>query len=228
MTEETTGRVFPVRDRRGTAATLARPLTDEERTQELLCWVQHPSAGGLCECKATTMVYGLLFCEIHGAEATAGALAELYQDATDFLERVENPHVAAPNAEAERAVVAARRDMERRAREHEDAEEAALRRAYPMIPERVCSETSAFDYFNPHGPNEEPTEVYGDARQLLYRCMRLAYGQGEDWLLEVLEPERESASAQLAFALEDYERKVGTPEERERRREQACKDRPDE
>ncbi|CAA9431680.1 MAG: hypothetical protein AVDCRST_MAG28-1498 [uncultured Rubrobacteraceae bacterium] len=51
--------------------------------------------------------------------------------------------------------------------------------------------------------------------------MRLAYEDGADWLVEVLEYERESASAQLAFALEDYERKMGTPEEQEHRREKA-------
>lgn len=155
MTEEkTTVRAFPVRDRSGTAGSLVRPLTNEERAQDLPCWVRHPSAGGLCERKATTMVYGLLFCEIHGAEGAAGALAELYQDAADFLERVDNPHVPAPNAEAEQAFMAARRGMERHRDEYSDMEEAALRRAYPTIPEWVCSETSAFDYFNPHGPNK--------------------------------------------------------------------------
>lgn len=230
MTEETMERVFPRRDRSGTAEALARSLTGEERAGDLPCWVRHPSAGGLCPRSATTMVYGLLFCEAHGAEATAGALVELYQDAGDFLERMDNPYVPLPNAEAERTLRAAWRELDRRRDEHQEAEEAALRRAYPVIPERVCYETTAFDYHfdpeNPHGPNDEPTAVYEDARRLLCKEMRLAYEEGADWLVEVLEHERESASAQLAFALEDYERKMGTPEERERRREEARKDRP--
>lgn len=159
------------------------------------------------------MVYGLLFCEEHGAEAPAGALDELYQDAGDFLERLDNPHVPAPNAEAERTLGAAMRDLEARGWEHEDAEEAALMRAYPVIPERVCAATTtAYDYhvFDPGGPSGQPTEVYRDARRLTHKLMRLAYEEGADWLVEVLEyEERESASAQMAFALEDFERKVG-------------------
>jgi hypothetical protein len=230
MTEETRERVLPVRDRRGTAATLARLLMEEERACGFPCWVHHPDAGGHCGHEATTMVYGLLFCEEHGVEATAGALAELYQDAGDFLERMHNPYEPLPNAEADRVLQMAWREIDRRRDEHDEAEEAALRRAYPVIPERVCYETAAFDYRfdpeNPHGPSDQPTEVYQDARRLLCKQMRLAYGEGADWLVEILEYERERASAQLAFALEDYERKAGTPEERERRREEARKDQP--
>ena len=42
--------------------------------------------------------------------------------------------------------------------------------------------------------------------------------EGADWLVEVLEYEREFASAQLAFALEDFERKTSTTEERRPRK----------
>jgi hypothetical protein len=42
-------------------------------------------------------VYGLAFCEVHGPEAKSGALEELYFDATNFLERFDNPHVPPPN-----------------------------------------------------------------------------------------------------------------------------------
>ena len=213
--KKTTEATLPVRDRSGTAAGLARLLTEAERAYGLPCWVRHPSAGGNCERKAAAMVFGMPFCEEHGAEASAGALAELYQDAGDFLERMDNPHAPMPNAEADRELVSARRGIEARGREHEDAEEAALRRAYPTIPGRVCTETLAFDYRidpdNPHGPDEEPTAASQDARRLLCKCMRLAYEEGADWLVEVLEYERESASAQLVFALEDYEQKAGKP-----------------
>ncbi len=214
MTDEnTTERALPVRDRSGTAEALARPLDDDPRAHEFPCWVRHPSAGGLCGRTATTMVYGLLFCEIHGAEATAGAIAELFQDAGDVLERLDNPHAPHPNQEAANALEAAQRKLDRRRGEYEE-DEAALRLAYPVIPDRVCYETVAFDYrFGPgneYGPGDQPTEVYQDARRLLCHQMRVAYEEGADWLVEVLEYERESASAQLAFALEDYERKTGS------------------
>ncbi len=39
--------------------------------------------------------------------------------------------------------------------------------------------------------------------------MRLAHEERATWLAEILEPARESASAQAAFALEDMERKTG-------------------
>jgi hypothetical protein len=226
MTEETMERrrrrAAFVRDRSGTAEALARPLNEAELGRGLPCWVRHPSAGGSCERKATTMVYGMLFCEKHGAEATAGALGELYQDAGDVLERADNP-TGPPlsNAEAARVLEAGWRELDRGRKGCDDAEEAALRRAYPVIPDRVCYETVAFDYRldpeNPHGPDNEPTYIYEKARRLLCKLMRLAYQEQADWAVEVLEYEREGASAQLAFALEDYERKMGTPEEHERR-----------
>lgn len=228
MAEETMERVSPARDRSGTAGALARPLTDEERARELPCCVRHPDAGGLCGWPAGRMVYGLLFCEEHGAEATAGALSELYQDAADVLERLDSPNLPHPNQEAANALDAAWRRFFRLGLEHEgEAEEEALKRAYPVIPERVDAETTAYDYhvFDPAGPSGQPTGGFGDARRLLCKLMRIAYEDGSDWLVEILEHEREGASAQLAFALEDCERKVGTPEERERRRE-ALGDRP--
>lgn len=215
MTQEKTDRSFPVRDHSGTAETLARPLTDAERACELPCRVRHPSAGGPCARTAATMVYGLLFCEVHGDEATAGALVELYGDAADYLERLYNPHAPIPNAEAERVAGGAWRGPHELEVRYERTEEEALRRAYPTIPEHVCYETVAFDYSwdpeNPTSPNDWPAEVYQDARRLLCKEMRLAYEEGADWLVEVLEHEREAASAQLAFALEDYERKTGSP-----------------
>jgi hypothetical protein len=232
MTDNETNaeRAHPARGRSGTAEGLARPLSDEERAREYPCCVRHPDAGGRCLRTATTMVYGLLFCEIHGAEATAGALSELYQDASDVLERLYNPHVPMSNAEAERALRAAVRELDGLRGDYEDSEdveEAALRRAYPYDAERVCYETVAFDYRfdpdNPHDPSDEPTAIYEDARRLLCKVMRLAYEWGADWLVEVLEHKRESASAQLSFALEDYERKVA---EIKREREEARGDRP--
>lgn len=76
---------------------MVRTMTDEERAEELPCFVQHEDAGGRCGHLANTYVYGLAFCEAHGAEAGAGALYQLRQEAGEFFERLRNPHVPALN-----------------------------------------------------------------------------------------------------------------------------------
>jgi hypothetical protein len=53
--------------------------------------------------------------------------------------------------------------------------------------------------------DDPPSEWYRVQRRLLHHFMRLAYQAGEDHLVEVLEPHRELASAQTAYALADYE-----------------------
>jgi len=50
-----------------------------------------------------------------------------------------------------------------------------------------------------------------DVRMHLHRLMRLSWSVGQDWILEVLEEEREGASAQLAFALELRAQQTGQP-----------------
>jgi len=45
-----------------------------------------------------------------------------------------------------------------------------------------------------------PLDTFLDARGTVHRLMRLAFEDREDWLVEVLEYERESVSAQAAFA----------------------------
>jgi hypothetical protein len=180
-----------------------RELPEERRP--LPCFVHHPDAGGLCERPAIIEVYGLAFCEIHGAEVKAGALAELFQDATEELERPNNPHVPELNP----AALLARRSsvslLTKACVEAETEGAEAMRRAYPLIPERVCGETVAF-FKNKQIEEPLPGDVYQDARFLLHRFMRLAYDAKHTWLVEVLEGERESVAAQAAFAFEHYSR----------------------
>src|SRR3954452_13731010 len=64
--------------------------------ESLLCCVRHEDAGGQCQRPAVMAVYELCFCEIHGAEAKAGALEEAYYDAANFLARLDNPYVPEP------------------------------------------------------------------------------------------------------------------------------------
>jgi hypothetical protein len=42
---------------------------------------------------------------------------------------------------------------------------------------------------------------------VIYKLMRLAYEAGEEALVEVLEPMRESTAEQLSYAIQDAERK---------------------
>ena len=57
------------------------------------CFVRHEDAGGKCLRPAVMEVYGLPFCEIHGAEVKFRALEELYYDAANFLARLDNSSV---------------------------------------------------------------------------------------------------------------------------------------
>lgn len=203
---ETTERRGIVRDRSGTAESIARAMTERERGMEMPCWVRHPDAGGECGRPATMLVYGLCMCELHGTEVRAGALMELYRDAGDFVERLDNPHVPMPNAEAERVLREAVHALD--AGVDDRHEEEALLRAYPPIPERVCSETTGHNY---DAPEPMPHDVHLDCRRVMHELMRRAYLAGMDWLVEILEYEREHVSAQAAFALEDFERRMGLP-----------------
>jgi len=175
----------------------------------LPCVVRHPDAGGQCERPAITEVYGLAFCEVHGAEAKSGALEELYFDAANFLGRLSNLHVTPPNPASVAALRSAVSELQA-AESLASGQTEVLRRAYPVIPERVLSDTTAFDYHDPT-PHESPPDWHHRTRFVLHKLMRLAYEEGEHWLVEVLEEYREHEAAQLAAALVDYDERVGPP-----------------
>jgi hypothetical protein len=178
---------------------MAREMTEEERAHGLRCVVRHPDAGGECGRGAGMLVYGLAFCEVHGEEARVGALSELYRDAANFLGRLDNDQIPAPNPAALSALRAAVSELDDLASQAEKEEWPALRRAYPTIPERVCSATVHHNYGHP-GPT--PLDTHLNCRQVLHELMRRAYEEQMDWLVETLEVEREQVSAQAAFALE--------------------------
>ncbi len=91
-----------------------------------------------------------------------------------------------------------------------EAEAAALVLAYPVakLEERVDPETTERDYHKPN-PNKDPVDIFFDARMYTLRLMRLSWSAGQNWMLEVLEEEREGASAQQAFALALRAQKTG-------------------
>jgi len=57
---------------------------------------------------------------------------------------------------------------------------------------------------DPHDPvvqaQEPPYDAWHHTRHMTHKLMRLACEDGEDWLVGVLEPAREQAAAQAAFA----------------------------
>ena len=103
-------------------------------------------------------------------------------------------------------------DMARRCVEAEEEQTAALVRAYPVakLEERVDPETSARGY-NETIDNADPVDIFFSARMHTLRLMRLSWSAGHHWMLEVLEEQREGASAQLAFALALRAQKIGEP-----------------
>jgi hypothetical protein len=173
------------------------------------CFVHHRDAGGWCERGATMEAFGIAFCEVHGAEVKAGVLAEIYHDACSVLEDAYGLEDSSMNPASWVHLDGGRREMARRCAEAEEEQAAALVRAYPMALERVDPETRARDYNKPNYDNDDPVDIFFDARMHTHRLMRLSWSVGEYWILEVLEEEREGASAQLAFALALRAQKTG-------------------
>lgn len=188
------------RDERRGAENLVRELPEGE---ERRCWVALPGSSERCPNMAVIGVYGIPFCEVHGEEAKEGALEELYFDATQEVERPLNGAVRDLNPEAERALEAARRELYVLLHAAEQTEQV-LTRAFPLIRERVDSETLAYvaDPDSPEARNYSPPyDAFRAERHHIHRLMRLAFEEGYDWLVEVLEPSREKAAEQAAYAL---------------------------
>lgn len=171
----------------------------------LPCSVRHADAGGQCERPAVLEVYGLSFCEAHGAECKAGALAELYHEASEWLGRLDNPHVSGPNPEALRVLRAGVAELNHLCL-HFEQDEELLQRAYPYLEERVDSYTLEFDYDDPER-SSVPVDAFREDRWAIHRLMRLSYAEGMTYLVEDLEERRQYLAAQAAFALAHFERR---------------------
>ena len=184
------------------AEAFAEPMRELiEENEPLPCVVGLHSSLEKCGRDATMEVYGLSFCEIHGAECKAGALEELYFDAAQEVQRPLNLHITRMNPEAERVLRAATDELNALVRDAEQDEELLLR-AFPLVRERVCAGTLEYvedpDSWRDHSP---PYDTHRSVRLLIHKVMRLAYGEGVGGLVESLEPDRESVAAQAAYAL---------------------------
>ncbi len=174
------------------------------------CFVHHRDAGGWCERTATIEVFGIGFCEVHGAEIKAGIMAEIYHDAGNVLKDF-GPNDSSMNVAAWVHLDEGHRALLDRAVDAEEAQARALVQAYPLNPDRVDTETSCRDFRAPNNDNDDPVDIYFEARMHTHRLMRLSWSVGQDWILEVLEEERQAASAQLAFALALRAQQLGQP-----------------
>ncbi len=78
-------------------------------------------------------------------------------------------------------------------------------RAYPDVPEHVKEMVARSEQ---QEDSEGPTfyDSCQDALYTLHRVMAIAAEEGETWLVELLELEREGLSAQAAYALRDHRR----------------------
>ncbi len=177
----------------------------------LPCFVRHRDAGGWCERPASMRAYHMNFCEVHGAEIKAGIMAEIYHDAGNVLDGLYDSEDPLANTAAWVHLDEGHRALLDRAVDAEEAQARALVRAYPLNPDRVDSETSCRDFRALHDGNDDPVDVYMDARMHTHKLMRLSWSVGQDWILEILEEERQGASAQLAFALELRAQQLGQP-----------------
>jgi hypothetical protein len=191
------------------AETIIREIPDKDRGEQG-CWAKLPGSTEHCEHTAVVRVYGLPFCEVHGAEARAGALAELYFDAEQFLTRLDNRGVPEPNPAALHALRAAISELSAGEAAANDEEDAALLRAYPFRRDLVDEDFRDFDYEAP-AQGGVPEDWCRHHRLLIHRLMRLAHEGGATYIVETLEKDREHVSQQLAYVMADYEERVGSP-----------------
>ncbi len=181
-------------------------VRDLDQTNELErglpCVVRHPDAGGRCQRTATIKMYEMLnFCPEHGSEARIGAEMELYQDAGYFFDRFRNPHTPDLNNLIERELAAAIVRMNDEGPSDEDHYQA-LRLAYPDAPQGVREMIAQWERDCRANRGPTPLDLLLDSLFTIYKLMRLSFEDGEDWLVELLEYQRQETAARAACASE--------------------------
>jgi hypothetical protein len=176
-------------------------MTDEELAKELPCFVQHPDAGGQCPEKAATIVYGLHFCEVHGAEAGPGALYQARQEAGEFFERLRSPHVPALSTLIVEQLAEAQQRLTPTALDDGDYHQV-LSAAYPddAIPESVRRQMDNWsrDESRDMGTVED---VLLDSLATLHKILQIAHSDGQVWLVEQIEIMRQAEAARCSYAM---------------------------
>ena len=166
-----------------------------------------------CKNPAVMEVYGVPMCEAHGEEAAAGALLEIAPDLEQELQRPMNGFVRSLSPHLEAALHHGFEVLSDEAKSAEDRSDALLLAAFPLDRGRTDYESIAYAAdpdANGRMTREPPSERFRNARLILHRHMRLAFEEGADWLVEMLEAERESVAAPVAYTLA-LEREAGLP-----------------
>lgn len=161
------------------------------------CVVDHPDAGGPCEQSIAYEVCGMPFCEMHGLEAGAGVLEELYREAYEEFERLDNTFALPLQPELLRAVRGHREHVRLEERRHHDSRNQLIRETFPLIRERVDQETLDWQ---PGTCEDSPVDFWNIAYAEICSLMLKAYAGQSPWLARELESYREQAAAQCAFA----------------------------
>ncbi len=174
---------------------IARVLPDDV---EAHCVVDHPDAGGACGRRGVCEVYRLPFCEIHGLEANAGALAQLYHDAMDEFDRLDNQQALPLQPEVVQVIrEASERSLETHIR-YAREKDRLVGEVYPLIRERVDQETLDWE---PGSLGESPVDRWAAEYWEVATLMLQTTGRLAPSLVRDLEPLRERAAAQLSYAL---------------------------
>ena len=170
------------------------------------CSVAHPDAGGPCSEPFAVKVYGLNFCEIHGEEARRGSALESGYDAENYFRRQKNPEVVALPPAVLGGLEAAISNV-RAGQPSEEDYDRALVAAYSNAPQNVRERISLWERDEEHG-YLSVIDVLLSSLQFVHKLQRIAYEEGETWLVEMLERERESTAAQTAVALENTQKQL--------------------
>jgi len=186
---------------RKSAPEIMRCIEDGDLEQGFPCFVGHGGHVDPCERPAAVLVYGLSFCEVHGAEVRDGALEEMHQHATEWFGRFDGSHV--PELDNPLVVRAIRnwkmalRDEDRFGPEGTDD---LLVAAFPFRKDKVWAETVAGIIDPPRG-EDPPYDWLHYHRYELHQLMRHAYRLGLTFVVERIEEEREAISSQLAYEI---------------------------
>ncbi len=175
---------------------LARMLTEDEGRLEdaPVCVVSHPDAGGACGKPAACEVYGLPFCGLHGLEANYGCLNQVYSLALDELSDMRSEGLCPATLEH---LDAGWRRFNGLTNSFSDAHSRQAKEAFAHLEGRVDAETLEWDY---EDPTETPPDWWLEAYWKLCRFMYEAWRSRRYFVCGELEPLRERAAAQYAFA----------------------------
>lgn len=164
------------------------------------CSVSHPATGGPCGKPASIEVWALPFCEVHGAEAEAASVAEMWEDAR----RAAGSAVVGGRGawRMNGALLYTLRRAEHEARQNEeDAEhthEDAMQDAYGET-DATHTDSDTLRY-NGDPFAGSPVDWWSETRRAICKAMREAHEGGLTHGAD-LEPLREYATAQEVLAL---------------------------